>query len=272
MVTKQRHLDFYNLFQRNSWNGLLNVHNSSVCLSDFVKQDSNWNNQIDSIQSIEDFNKMVQDKSTQFATWAVNQQFNRESEKTNEKWFKGILGEYFYIENIEDLMKQIWSNDGRNYAFEHVVPASFYRLTSHTRIEFGGDYGVDAIGINRNDEVCVAQIKCWNIFSDKRITYSDVVSNMYADAIEREWIYHKQKEPMFILWLGKIKNISKPLRDNECPMYNKVHYFGYEDLKIIHEGYPRFFDNDNHFKVSLKNISKYNNYCENDILQEIDTL
>ena len=79
MVTKQRHLDFYNLFQRNSWNGLLNVHNSSVCLSDFVKQDSNWNNQIDSIQSIEDFNKMVQDKSTQFATWAVNQQFNRES-------------------------------------------------------------------------------------------------------------------------------------------------------------------------------------------------
>lgn len=102
--------------------------------------------------------------------------------------------------------------------------------------------------------------------------YSKVVSNLFNDAIERELIYHKRKESMFVLWLGKIKNISKPLQDHECPNYGKVHYFGYEDLKLIHEGYPRFFDNDNRFKMSLKNIANYKNYCENDILEEIDTL
>ena len=272
MVNKERHLNFYNLFKQNGWNGLLNVKGSPVSLIDFVNQSLTWKNDIDNINTIEVFNKFIQIYSELFAEWAIKQPLNRESKESNIRWFKGIIGEYFYIENVEDLMKQVWSHDGQNYAFEHVVPASFYRLTSHTKLEFGGDFGVDAIGINRLDEVSVAQIKCWNIFSDNLITYGDVISNMYTDGMEREWIYHKQKESMFVLWLGLTKNIAKPLANTECPVYNKVQYFGYQDLKTIHAGYPRFFDNANHFKTSLKEIGKYNVSCDPKILTMLDTL
>lgn len=272
MVDKQRHLKFYELFVKNGWNGLLNVKGSTVCLSDYVKQSQNWNTKIDQIQSIVDFNTFVQTEAEKFAKWAIQQSGNREIEVVNINWFKGILGEYFYIENIEDLMKQIWSTDGNNYAFEHVVPASFYRLTKKTRLEFGEDFGTDAIGINRKDNTAIAQIKCWNIFSNKLITFGDIVSNMFMDGIVRGWIKPEQEESMFVLWLGKIKNISQPLNNMFCPAYGKVQYFGFDELQIIHQGYPRFFDNSNHFKMSLKNIANYKNYCEQCILNDIELI
>jgi len=272
MVDKQRHLKFYELFVKNGWDGLLNVKGSAVCLSDYVKQSQNWNTKVDQIQTIVDFNTFVQTEAENFAKWAIQQLGNRETEITNINWFKGILGEYFYIENIEDLMKQIWSTDGNNYAFEHVVPASFYRLTKKTRLEFGEDFGTDAIGINRKDNTAIAQIKCWNIFSNKLITFGDIVSNMFMDGIVRGWIKPDQEESMFVLWLGKIKNISQPLNNMFCPAYGKVQYFGFDELQIIHQGYPRFFDNSNHFKMSLKNIANYKNYCDQYILNDIELI
>lgn len=273
MFSKDRHFKFYELFKQNGWNGLLNVNGSPVCLSDFVKQyQSSWNTDIDNIQNIINFNTFVQKYSELFGKWALTCSSNRESQISNEMWFKGIIGEYFYIENIDDLMKQVWSNNGKNYAFDCVVPASFYRLTQKTRIEFGEDFGVDAIGINRNNEVSVAQIKNWNIFSNKLITYGDVVSNMFTDGVCRKWIEFDQNESMFVFWLGKIKNISKPLNNLNCPLYNKVKYFGFDDLNIIHNGYPQFFATHNHFKCSLKNIINYTVNCDTTILTKIDTL
>lgn len=272
MVNKERHLEFYKLFVKNGWNGLLNVKGGTVSLSDYVRNNNTWNTKVEQIQTIVDFNTFIQSEAEKFAQWAKTQPGNRETEKDNVNWFKGIIGEYFYIENIEDLMKQVWSTDGQNYAFEHVVPASFYRLTKQTRLEFGEDFGVDAIGINRYDEVAVAQIKCWNIFSNNLITFGDIVANMFMDGIEREWISHKQKESMLVLWLGKIKNISKPLNNMFCPAYNKVQYFGFDDLQIIHQGYPRFFDNANKFKMSLKNIANFKNFCNQEIIDNIEEI
>lgn len=272
MVDLQRHEKFYELFKQNGWNGLLNVHGTPVNLPDFVKQCPNWNTDVDNIQNIVNFNTFVETYATLFARWASNQKFNTQTTENNKLWFKGIIGEYFYIENIEYLMTQIWSNDGQNYRFDHPVPASFYRLTKETRLEFGEDYGVDVVGINRNNEVVVGQIKNWNIFSDSVISYSEVVSNMFCDGVIRGWITPSQNESMFVFWLGKIKNIAKPLKDLYCPMYNKVQYFGYDDLNIIHQGDPQFFANHNHFKMSLKNIVNYNNYCEQDILNNIVNL
>lgn len=273
MVNKERHIKFYDLFKQNGWNGLLNINGGAITLSDFVKQDISWDNDIDNIYSIDMWNTFIQNKADQFAEWAIKQPLNNlDKKKDLVNWFKGIIGEYFYVENGEDLMKQTWDALGKNYAIEHIVPASFYRLTPHTRIEFGEDFGVDAIGINRHDLVSVIQIKTWNIWSKELITYGDVVTNLFMDGICREWITKDQEESMFVLWLGQIKNIAKPLQNPACPAYNKVHYFGFDQLSEVLAGYERFFALSGNFKDSLKNIKNYSINCDSAILTVIDTL
>ena len=77
---------------------------------------------------------------------------------------------------------------------------------------------------------------------------------------------------MFILWLGQLKNIAKTLQNPACPAYNKVHYFGFEQLSEVLAGYERFFALSNNFKISLKNIKNYKISCDANILKIIDTL
>lgn len=273
MVNKERHIKFYELFKKNGWNGLLNVNNGAMTLIDFVKQDNNWDNTVNNIYSITDWNSFIQNKAEQFANWAIQQPLNNlDKKKDLINWFKGIIGEYFYVENGEDLMKQTWDVLGKNYAIEHIVPASFYRLTEHTRLEFGEDFGTDAVGINRHDMTSTIQIKTWNTWSKELITYGDIVTNLFMDSVCRGWITPDQEESMFILWLGQIKNIAKPLQNPACPAYGKVQYFGFDQLSEVLSGYTRFFALDNNFKQSLRNIKNYKVNCEPDILSYIDTL
>lgn len=269
MVNKQRHLKFEDLFKQNGWNGLMN--RDDICLPDFVNQDPTWDNAVDKIQSLVDFNTFIQTKAEQFADWAIKQRKSY-SRKDQESWFKGIIGEYFWVENGQDIISRLWDSLGIDYVFSHVVPASFYRLTPHTRVEFGDDFGVDLVAINRNDEVCVAQVKTWNIFGKDFITYGDIVANMFCDGIEREWIYHKQKESMFVLWLGKMKNIAVPLNSEGCPLYKKVQYCGFEQLDEVLNGFKTFFNIDGKFNISMKNIKTYNFGCDPKILHDIDLL
>lgn len=53
MVNKERHIEFYKLFKLNGWNGLLNINGGAITLSDFVKQDISWDNDVDNIYSID---------------------------------------------------------------------------------------------------------------------------------------------------------------------------------------------------------------------------
>ena len=57
-----------------------------------------------------------------------------------------------------------------------------------------------------------------------------------------------------------------------CPAYGKVQYFGFDDLQIIHQGYPRFFDTANKFKMSLKNIVNFKNFCDQEIIDSIEKI
>ena len=71
MVDKDRHLKFEDLFKQNGWNGLMN--RDDICLPDFVNQDPTWDNVVDKIQSLVDFNTFIQTKAEQFADWAISQ-------------------------------------------------------------------------------------------------------------------------------------------------------------------------------------------------------
>lgn len=269
MVTKERHKKFYDLFQENKWNGLLN--HGEICLSDFVKQDVNWNKDIDNIGTLSMLNDFIQNKAIQFANWAIIQskQFFK---KDYESWFKGILGEYIWTENGTDIVGKLWDKLGYDYALEYIVPASFYRLTEHTRTEFGEDFGVDLVGTNRLNEVCVCQVKTWNIWGKELITYGDIAANLFTDGISRGWIYPNQQESMFVLWFGMIKNIAKPLNSPGCPLYKKIQYYGFDQLQQVLNGYTQFFDQYNNFKKSLNNIINYNFSCEQSIIERINLL
>lgn len=269
MVNKERHINFYNLFKENGWNGLLN--HGEICLSDFTKQDPDWNSTIDNIDTLSMVNDFIQHKAEQFGEWAISQskQFKRNDYVS---WFKGTIGEYIWAENGTDIVGKLWDKLGYDYALENIVPASFYRLTDHTRTEFGEDFGVDLVATNRQNEVCVCQVKTWNIWGKEFITYGDIVANLFTDGIMRGWIYPNQPESMFILWFGMLKNIAKPLNTPGCPLYKKVQYYGFEQLQSVFDGWTQFFDIYNNFKKSLKNISNYKFNCEQTVLTKINTL
>lgn len=268
MVNSQRHLKFEDLFKQNGWNGLLNRVN--ICLPDFVNQDPTWDKVVDNIQNLVNFNDFIQRKSEEFAEWAIKQQ--KDSKTDCKNWFKGIIGEYFWTECGTDIIGKLWDSLGKDYAFSHIVPASFYRLTDHTRVEFGDDYGVDLVAINRNNEVCVAQVKTWNIFGKEFITYGDIVSNMFTDGVVRGWITPDRAEAMYVLWLGKTKNIATPLNSPGCPLYKKVDYYGFDELSQVLNGYTMFFNTNSNFNNSLKRIKNYKYGCDQQILQKIDLL
>ena len=77
---------------------------------------------------------------------------------------------------------------------------------------------------------------------------------------------------MFVLWLGKMKNIAVPLNSEGCPLYKKVQYCGFEQLDDVLNGFKTFFNIDGKFNLSMKNIKTYNFSCDPKILHDIDLL
>lgn len=144
-------------------------------------------------------------------------------------WYRGIVGELFIVSMLLPNYSVIYTNDGKANSFKFLYPVPATNIAEVVDEEFG----TDCVAVGPNGKPCAIQIKFWNLFTNEKITYGDVISHLYADAVCNEYIGHRDSESMFIIWTGcKDKDIS--LWINKCPQakWNMVRYIDRNDMNL----------------------------------------
>lgn len=168
------------------------------------------------INSASSLYTFVKNQAAQYATWAIENCTNAKYGEELKNHFVGCFGEIFafvFFTHVKSVMINTTNNKYERYDFNHVCP----RLIGEK------DSGIDLTCTIDHFDKCydgAIQVKFWNMFSDKMITYTEVGSNAFCDAVINHFINHDENKNIVIFWLGTDKKVSTALKESQ--LYNKL--------------------------------------------------
>lgn len=146
-----------------------------------------------------------------------------------ETWYRGIIGEIVITSMIlpNYSLTQIENGKAQVIKFLYPVPAT---NIGEVKDE---EFGTDCVAIGPSGKPCAIQIKFWNLFTHEKITYGDVISHLYSDAVCNEYVGHRDQASLYIIWTGtKEKDVSTWIK--KCPQtkYDMIRYIDKKDLDL----------------------------------------
>lgn len=260
LLTNEQIQDEYNNFDNTGYNSkfLSFEGNTMLSLGEFrkemCKQDPKYfdltkNNGTYSGFHIEDINNFIKKTRKDYFKFCCKNGLrykNREEDIVN--WYRGIIGEWFIVRILLKFFSLISVEKHTTplYKFTCPIPS---QLISKEKYEFG----TDCIAIGPNNKPVVFQIKFWNLYTDQKITYSDILANLYTDSIENEYIEIHQPESMWIVWTGlKEKDVSMWIEKTPMFKHKMVKYIDRNDMNRVIE------NNSNLITLWNEEINKWN--------------
>lgn len=212
-------------------------------IGEFLKQNPKAEQDLRKVASIMDLNKWITKYQNAYA------KFSRKINPANsigelERWFRGAIGEWFVIDCFLSYSPRFLVTDPNT----NVVSQEDFQYATPTIYTGCQDYGVDMLGLDKNGNKVVGQVKFWNpwiyAFLKKMggllelIKYS-TLAKTNTQAVEEGWIQPRQQRSIYLFWLGNkncgslLNNISKHLISAACPLtkYNKVVYVDGNDIQ-----------------------------------------
>lgn len=243
MLTNQQIIDTFNEFNKTGYSAKFLSYNddSNISLGEFRNYMLNKNaNSLDltkksgnyvgfRIEDINDFIKRTQKEYYNFCCSNGLRYKNQEDEIIH--WYRGIIGEWFIVRILLKEFSQVSITDHKTslYKFSYPIPS---QLISKEKYEFG----TDCIAIGPNNKPVVFQIKFWHLYTDQKITYSDIIANLHNDATENEYIELHQPESMWIVWTGlKEKDVSMWIKKTPNYKHNMIKYIDRNDMNRVIE-------------------------------------
>lgn len=225
----QASLSQYNNVNRFGFNGRFPT------IGDWLNANSGIMNALLAINQVNQLNTWICSYAKNYAQYAATSNPGV-SVKDIEFWFRGTIGEWFFIDCFLQeygngfLVKLPNSNQVQQVAFKLATPTMYTGCA---------DYGVDLLGIDNNGNGVVGQVKFYNPWSNEptQINY-ETLSKTDCQGLNEEWIDPKQEKSIYLFWLGDKKqgslhcNLSKWLLDKNCPLtkYNRVVYVDGNDV------------------------------------------
>lgn len=192
-------------------------------------------NALSSINQVAQLNAWVMNYASGYAKFAA-QSNPSASQQDIEFWFRGAIGEWFIIDCFLDTY-------GNNFLVKdpqnNVVTQESFTLATPTAYTGVDDYGVDIVGIDKNNKGIVGQVKFYNPWANDptQINY-ETLAKTDCQGLNELWIDPRQERSIYLFWLGdKTRgafhcNLSRYLLSNSCPLtkYNQVVYVDGNDI------------------------------------------
>lgn len=174
---------------------------------DFIKGLSNVSSLFNSVDK----------ESKKYAEWCIKScissgdhiVFTPEEKNALPNFFKGFIGEYFFIESFLNKFHGSLIIKNRNYS-DYFARTYDYCAPLH---EFK-DFGLDGTCVSDDGKNCVVQVKFWNDKGDDILKIS-VMQKAYAEGVCHKYIDPYEKDNVIICWLGKENKVSSMLKANE---------------------------------------------------------
>ena len=208
----------------------------SATIGLWLNANPNILNVFKSINQVNQLNTWVMNNAASYAQFASASNPSAKQQDI-EFWFRGAIGEWFIIDCFLStygntfLVKDPQSNKFSQESFTLATP------TAYTGVP---DYGVDLVGIDKNNKGVVGQVKFYNPWANEptQINY-ETLSKTDCQGLNELWIDPKQERSIYLFWLGdKTRgnihcNLSPYLLSNDCPLtrYNKIVYVDGNDLQ-----------------------------------------
>lgn len=232
-ITPMHNAYIANPSQHNNYNRF-GYDGRSATIGKFLQQNAKAMNSLQKIDKISKLNGWVTKFAPHYATFAksVNP---AASDMDLSNWFRGAIGEWFIIDCFlyfgqTFITMSIDKNQVSLEQIQMIVPTIYTNCA---------DFGVDFIGIDKNNNGIAGQVKFWNPWGSALQVNYDTIAKTNSQAIEEDWIDPKQKRSIYFFWLGAkrtgsmLNNISQWLLSKDCPLtkYDKVVYVDGNDLE-----------------------------------------
>lgn len=188
------------------------------------------------VNGINKFIKKAQKDYYKFAVAFANRYENNQEEI--ETWFRGIIGEIFIVRLLLPNFSIVNEKDGKSILNKFLYPVPATNLGA---VVSNYEFGTDCVALAPNGKICAIQIKFWDLFTNQKITYGDVVSHLYTDAVCNEYIGHNDQSSMWIFWTGTKKtDVSLWLKKSPCGQKKMVEYVDRLDIDLVLKGNQNF--------------------------------
>lgn len=247
MSNEQRYKEFLKNPSWNArfvWTGLLgNGTRSTLSIMNYNKETSNLKNlQFNNTLS---FYKQIKGQSELYKDWCSkkDKKLSVKELESLQLFFIGCIGEFFFVKMFEH--KNNILINGRMYTFYDICP----RLTTDW------DFGVDLTGrvntsLNETYD-CALQVKFWSPFANESFIDNKIAQSLHSDAVVNEMIDVKQKNNLFICWLGDMKNVSRWLQMKENKLNEHIVFIDQDVLRKHIDGDAIFWEKIN---LDISNI------------------
>lgn len=242
-LTEEQLKNAYNNFQHKGYSTeqLSYDQNTNISLGKFrnamLKVNQNYFdlNQ-PTIGCVNDFIKKAQKDYYKFAVSFAPRYTTKQEDI--ETWFRGIIGEIFIVRLLLPNFAVISEKNNKSILNKFLYPTPATNLsgdiTSH-------EFGTDCIALGPNNKICAIQIKFWALFTNQKITYGDVISHLYTDAVCNEYIGPTEPDSMWVFWTGvKNKDVSQWINESPCGKRNMVNYVDRKDIDLTLNGNSNF--------------------------------
>lgn len=157
----------------------------------------------------------VNNISKQYAKWAVeNSQklgdklnFTVNDIESLKNFFKGFIGEYFFMEIILRRSHTSLIVENRRNSTKYLM--EYYHV-----IPTEEDFGIDGLCINRNGDNCVIQVKFWNDVLNDTLKLA-VMQKAYCEGVVHKYIDPYADNNVIICWLGNNSKVSPFLKKDK---------------------------------------------------------
>lgn len=124
-------------------------------------------------------------------------------------FFKGFMGEYFFIDIFLDRFKGSLIIKNRNYS-------NYFARTYHfvAPLHEVKDFGIDGTCVDDTGKNCVIQVKFWNHYDPHINLKLDVVQKAYCEGVVHNYIDSYEQDNVIICWLGTNDKVSKYLKED----------------------------------------------------------
>lgn len=208
--------------------------NGTATINKWLSQNTGIMNALCAVNDIASLNSWVSNYCKSYAQFALNTRPSVNIQDI-EFWFRGAIGEWFIIDCFLSsygnsfLVRNPQTNKVSQETFNLATP------TAYTGCE---DYGVDLIGIDKNNKGIVGQVKFYNPWASTLQIDYETLAKTNSQGVEELWIDPRQERSIYLFWLGNKQqgalhcNLSSYLLSPSCPLtkYNKVVYVDGNDI------------------------------------------